>query len=278
MRISHEKLREINDVQVEILKDVSNVCKKLGIKFYMVHGSLLGTIRNQKFVPDDDDIDIAFFREDYERFLEEAPALLNPRYFVQSNKSDKEYPLEFAKVRDSETTYIIEIARHLNINHGIYIDVFPIDYFVPGKTDSRINKLKYKLIKMRIATVWDIKNRSFIKKAIGVMSKILFPSLRGTIKRLEKMITAEKSGEFISVSGGKTKEQGLPKAWFETAVEHTFEGVPVYVPADYDGYLTRIYGDYKTRTLVENKEVDDQNIEINACVVDTEKPYTDYIK
>lgn len=278
MLITHEKMREINDIQVEILRDVVEVCDKLDIKFYMVHGSLLGTIRDHKFVPDDDDIDIAFFRDDYEKFLKEAPKFLKEHYFVQSNKSDAEYPLEFAKVRDSRTTYIIEIAEHLNINHGIYIDVFPIDNFTPGVSNSKINKIKYRLLRGRVACAWKMKNRSKAKKAFDLVCKIAYPSLNGAIKKLEKFLTSQPVGEYVRVSGGKSKEIGIPRKWFETAVEDNFEGVKAYIPCDYDAYLTRIYGDYKNRTLVEKKISDDTNIEINANLVDTKKPFTDYIK
>lgn len=272
-------MREINDVQVEILRDVSEVCKKLGIKFFMVHGSLLGTIRNNSFVPDDDDIDIAFFREDYETFLREAPKLLKPHLFVQSNSSDEEYPLEFSKVRDSRTTYVIEIAKHLNINHGIYIDVFPIDYYPSyGKLRRKFFNLKHKLLKIRIKSVWRLKNVSLAKRISGFLAKLYCPSVKRAVKRIDKMLKSVGEGELIRVSGGKQREQGIPRRWFDKAEESVFEGVPVYIPGGFDDYLKKIYGNYETRTLVEKKDVSEESIEVNACVVDTEKPYTEYIQ
>ena len=64
MILSYTEMAKINAVQTEMLREVTEVCEKLGIKYYMVHGSLLGTIRNGKFVLGDDDIDIAFFRKE----------------------------------------------------------------------------------------------------------------------------------------------------------------------------------------------------------------------
>lgn len=274
MLISHKKLREINDVQVDILKEVSDVCKKLNIKFFMVHGSLLGTIRNNKFVPDDDDIDIALFREDYETFLKEAPKIMPEYYFVQSNSTDNQYPLEFAKVRDSRTTYIIDIAKKLKINHGIYIDVFPIDYYPENKVKAKIYNIKNRLLKLRISCVWDITTKSTLKKIADLVVKCIYPDVKKAIHRLDKNLKYVKNSNLVKVSGGKTKESGIPKFWFKDAINNVFEGVDVYIPSGYDNYLRKIYGEYETRTLVESKEVDDINIEVNACMVDLERPYT----
>ena len=59
MLITHLMLREVNQVQTRILAAVSEACGQLGISFFLVHGSLLGAVRNRGFIPDDDDI---FFR------------------------------------------------------------------------------------------------------------------------------------------------------------------------------------------------------------------------
>jgi lipopolysaccharide cholinephosphotransferase len=278
MLVSKKKLQEINKVQIEILKAVSDVCQRLNIKFYMIHGSLLGTIRNHKFVPNDDDIDIALHRKDYELFIKEAPKMLEDHYFVQTHSTDSGYPLAFGKVRDMRTTYIVQEARHIKMNHGIYIDVFPIDNCRKNGIHSKITEFKYKLLSMRIASVFDLGNESIIKKIVRSGTKLLFPSQAAAIRSREKLLTSYGKRGFIRISGGKPSEQCMPLSWFENAIEDKFEGVPVFIPSEYDEYLKRIYGDYSKRTLIENKISDDQNIEINACIVDTEKPYTLYDK
>lgn len=277
MLISHEKLREINKIQIDILKAVADACKQLNIPFYMVHGSLLGTVRNNKFVPDDDDIDIAIFRDQYEIFLKEAPKFLESRYFVQSHDSDKEYPLEFAKVRDSQTTYVVDVAQNLKINHGIYIDVFPIDFYPESNARAKIKDFQYKLLNLRITSVFSLKNVSFSRKLARFAAKAFYPSISRAIQSRDKLLQSEKEGTLVRVSGGKIAERALPFSWFDKPVQNVFENVPVYIPNEYAKYLTKIYGNYQTITLVENKEVDRDNIEINACVVDTKVLYTNYI-
>lgn len=91
------------------------------------------------------------------------------------------------------------------------------------------------------------------------------------------MLISHKESGLVRISGGKPKEQGIPKSWFETAEKGVFEGVDVWIPGGYSSYLTKIYGDYENRTLLENKEVNDKGVEINACIVDVSKPYTEYV-
>ena len=276
MLISHEQMREINDVQIDILKAVSDVCKALKIEFFMVHGSLLGTIKNHKFIPDDDDIDIALRRNDYELFVKEAPKLLDKHFFVQTCLTDVGYPLEFGKVRDSRTTYVIENSRKLKINHGIYIDIFPIDNCYGGGLISKFYNLKYKLLNMRIASTFDLKGESVVKKTVRLFSKIFNPSYARAVLEREKMLKRCPATGYVRMSGGKTTEQNMPIEWFSKAVPGVFEGVEVFVPEEYDKYLSLIYGEYASRTLVENKVCDEHNIEVNACIIDVNKPYKDY--
>ncbi|MBR3811548.1 MAG: LicD family protein [Agathobacter sp.] len=279
MYLSWDEMKKINDVQVEMLRDVTEACKKLNICYYMVHGSLLGTVRNSKFVPGDDDIDIAFLRKDYETFIEKAPELLNKNYFIQANTTEERYPLEFAKLRDSRTTYVIESARHLPMNHGVYIDIFPIDY-VParGKISKKIFDLRLKLLKFRVRSVWNLPKNSFAKEIVSLIAKVYCPKVRTAVRRIDKMLISDKESALLRVSGGKPKEQGIPKSWFETTEKGVFEGVEVWIPVGYSEYLTKIYGDYENRTLLENKEVNEEGVEINACIVDVSRPYTEYVK
>ena len=79
------------------------------------------------------------------------------------------------------------------------------------------------------------------------------------------------------MTGGKSSEGQMPADWFKEYEKRVFEGITVYIPSGYDSYLKRIYGDYKTRTLVEDKMADDEHVIINAAVVDPNRPYTFYM-
>lgn len=50
-----------------MLKVFAAYCEKHHLQYYLIGGGLLGAVREQKWIPWDDDIDVAMPREDYER-------------------------------------------------------------------------------------------------------------------------------------------------------------------------------------------------------------------
>lgn len=61
----------MNDIQREILlqlKEIDRLCRQHDIPYTLIGGSLLGAIRENGFIPWDNDADIAMTRDAYERF------------------------------------------------------------------------------------------------------------------------------------------------------------------------------------------------------------------
>ena len=62
-----EKRKKIWAVELQILEKFDEICRKHNLTYYAYYGTLLGAVRHQGFVPWDDDLDVAMFRDDYEK-------------------------------------------------------------------------------------------------------------------------------------------------------------------------------------------------------------------
>ena len=60
-------LKQIQQYEVHMLKDLAKVCDDNDIPYYLAGGTLLGAVRHNGFIPWDDDIDINLLINDVKR-------------------------------------------------------------------------------------------------------------------------------------------------------------------------------------------------------------------
>lgn len=150
LELSDQQMKQLRQIELNILQNFIDVCEKLQIQYFVVQGTLLGTIRHQGFIPWDDDIDVGMLRADYEIFIKNGQDLLPDEYFIQTHDTDPAYPHGFAKVRNSHTAFVETTCKDIHMNHGIYIDVFPFDYYPDNWISQRIFEVKKLLLRYRI--------------------------------------------------------------------------------------------------------------------------------
>ncbi len=279
MRLTQEQVDEMNRVQKSLMRLFIDVCEKLNLNYYMVHGSLLGTIKYSNFFPLDDDIDVAMPRYDYDKLLEFGQAFFPDNIVLQSCKSEKEFPLAFAKLRDSNTTFIQTMMKGLKINQGIYIDIFPMDYYPKEQIKRKWLFLLSEIYKARIGTRINYETGEPVwKKILRGVSCVLCPSWEIAVqKRANLYVNISKTNEFIMV-GGKDKERGIPIKWFGEGIQHDFAGLSVRCPKMYAEYMSCIYGDYTNYNPSESYINDDGTVTVSAEVFSTVEPYSAFIK
>ena len=281
MKEKEVNLRELQLVELEILKEFIKVCNELNLIYYLDSGTLLGCIRHGGFIPWDDDIDVSMPREDYEIFLEKGQALLPEKYFIQWYKTEPEFTMNFAKIRNSDTTFIESSVKNSNINHGVYIDIFPFDGYIPQKKLSNfINCKKYTLYNIQIDKKY---TKSYITKSlktklICALSNILYKkkSIQELIQN-EEMIAkkyAYKDSKYVCSYSYfiEPSKHYMPKEYFGDGIMKNFEGIDARVPLKYDKYLTKIYGDYMKLPPEEERVAHHYNE-----IIDLNKSYKIYV-
>lgn len=132
--LTPKQLRKLQLVELDILLELDRICRKHQIDYFLCGGTLLGAVRHGGFIPWDDDVDVGFFREDYEWFCTIfAREADSSRYFLQTWKSDPHYLWNYGKIRRLGTEYVRAGQERMKYRTGISIDVFPYDYLPINK-------------------------------------------------------------------------------------------------------------------------------------------------
>lgn len=258
--------------QLDILVNIIAICKQLNLRYYLLGGTLIGAIRHKGFIPWDDDIDIGMMREDYEIFLEKAPAFFPAHYFLQTVWTDPGYLNCFAKVRNSNTTFIETPVVKRKMNHGVFVDIFPLDYYPEDPAEQRKLDRKKLSYDCRIAAELHLPDAPLKNKLKYFLLKLKYPSCRSIIAKREALFQSVPKSNLIADYGG-FREETCPMEWYGEGVPVSFEGIQVIAPTEYDKLLTQIYGDYMTPPPIEKQEGHHY-----TTALDLEKPYTEYVK
>jgi len=256
MNVVDDVLRKVQLTQLEILLEVDRICKKHNLTYLLWAGTMLGAIRHKGFIPWDDDIDIAMKRDDYEKFLEICKTELSSHYFLQHHKTEPYYILQLAKIRINNTKYVQHSRRTLNIHHGIWIDIFPLDNVFPGSMKENIRCFIVSLL-LRFNTTRNLGvslNSSYIKRILGnLLAKLSFLLINK--KRYDMLVKYlitlfnSKNSEYLNelclhASKNYIKRNLISVNDYYDIIHTNFEGHLFPIPRNYDLFLTNNYGEY----------------------------------
>ena len=119
-----EQTAKIKGHMLDIMDEIHRICIRHGIKYSLIYGSMMGAVLYEGFIPWDDDIDIVFLRDDFERFSAACMAELKPPFFFQSSETDPEFlEPELYKIRKDGTALLESADMHRNIHHGVWVDI-----------------------------------------------------------------------------------------------------------------------------------------------------------
>lgn len=245
-----QDLGELQRTELDILLEFQRLCQRLDLRYYLTAGTLLGAVRHKGFIPWDDDIDVAMPRADYDKLARLAPAAVSPEYVYQEYRVEPNFPYYFAKLRKRGTRVDEPILRAIEMEQGVYIDVFPLDR-CPG---PRRAALLFKAIELLDCAVLARVSTEFVCGYQKPYMRFLWSALRRLPNRalfalregLRKLLGT--GGKDLCTVGG---HHGYPREsyraeWFDAVEELEFEGRRFPAPAGWDGLLKNMYGDYMT--------------------------------
>ena len=270
-------MTELQNKTLELFQVFDKICKKWEIPYFLVCGSVLGAVKYGGFIPWDDDIDVGLLRSDYLRFLSIAPQELPEWCFLQNYKTEENFVHTFSKLRNSNTTFIQKNVERVSMNHGIFLDIFPIDGHPEGKYESKVFELKRKLngwVRYSVYTNHPnskIRYRNKLLRFLGIHKKAY--QAHEYIEKLYAKYLPETSKLWCNYGNWQGKLEYAPKWHYGQGTEAVFEGMTVRIPENYDAYLTQKYGDWRSDPPEEK-----QKTHHHSTIIDVEKSYTYYFE
>lgn len=251
------KIKILQDRLLNLYKDIAPILKENELRYYVMFGTALGACRHDGFIPWDDDFDIAMPRADLERLSRIAKNIL-PKHiqFLDWHilEWDTGYYIAKLQVADRYLVDVTEKESGVELPHGLFIDIFPID----GFPDKKIDKLWW------VLKAWGMKCRSnyrFNKRCLPTLKSkvswcigLFLEHIKPRYKRwTDYMLDKEsllKSVPFGSTKmsiwsetpGDKLEHRLIPIDILGEAKLHVFEDVMVPLPSNAEKFLSIRYG------------------------------------
>lgn len=259
------QLSELQKAELEVLKVFDGICRKNGIKYYLTAGSMLGAVRHHGFIPWDDDIDVAMFRKDYEKFKDNASTLL-PDYMYLSTYETPGH-IWAPKVIDKRSTYQMDgLIKSKEI--GPWVDILVVDGIPSSKIMRSVLKFFYLFTRM-------LYQYSSLSTAVNMHRKgrpwyELLAIKIGSFMHIENMLSTKATGRWYDwvcsrfdadkcenvapLAGARRFKEVVPKKWWGEGTPMQFEDMMAPCPSGWHEYLTYLYGDYMTPPSISERE------------------------
>jgi len=117
-------LKKLQKIELSILKDFDELCKKNDLSYFVVGGTAIGVVRHKGFIPWDDDIDVSMNREDYDKFLKIAEEQYSDKYTILNNDHNNKFPLMNTRWGLKGTEYKTADLKDIPGEFGIFLDIF----------------------------------------------------------------------------------------------------------------------------------------------------------
>ena len=269
----------LQEKMLNLLKVLIKMCEENNLTYFACGGTCLGAVRHDGFIPWDDDLDVFMPRPDYEKLWELCGGLDETgNYMLCRTTREKNYHHRVMQLVDLNTTFINERSVNEDIEHGVYIDIIPMDARAStflGKIEQAVDCILYSVYNIQVLPEFNG------GKAERLATALLLKLVQNPDKRYRIWSSAEK--RMTKYDGNKAEEaielttavsnlrKYRPKSWFESVVKHKFEDTEINLPVEYKKYLKQGFGNY-----MELPPVESRHPRHNTVFVDLDHSYIDY--
>ncbi len=263
-------LQEHQQALCVLLREFDRVCTKLDIPYVLFAGTLLGAVRHQDFIPWDDDLDVLMRRADYDRFMREAPEVVDSESFFLQREFTAHWPMFFSKLRLNGTTCLEKYhPKDPQIHQGVYMDIFPCDNAFESRFGRTVQFVCSKVVIAKSLYREGYYTKSKLKKAFMLLCRAL------PCKPFHRVVKGpKKTGQYVHCFlGGASKlhKSVLPADALEKQIRLPFGSDEFAAPEDYDSILRILYQDYMTLPPAEERKCKE-----HALLVDLTRSFEHY--
>ena len=269
MKYNSDILRQLHRELHDITREVVRVCDEANIPYFIQGGTAIGAHFFGDIVPWDDDIDVMMPYKDYKKLkkiFKKSNNVING-YSLSDFELDHETPHCLARMRFNNSFVPESGTEGLNINSGIWLDIFTYCYCAKSK---KLEKFQSYLLGLTMMLHEKYRNRYKIKNGDNSPNNIAIYRIADklpetirifTIKLLQNIISllgTKKSGKYFCMCDYIHKFHTIDCRIFDDTIPHQFVEREFAIPKDYDWYLSQNYGaDYMTpRKTVIHADVD----------------------
>ncbi|MEH7097780.1 LicD family protein [Neobacillus vireti] len=255
----------------------NKICNKYNLNHFLIGGSAIGAVRHKGFIPWDDDLDIGMLRKDFNKFLEVVKSETSFNYEIQYGFLPNNQFSSFLRIRDKSTTGIIKDEVDRNINHGIFIEIYPFDNVCSIKWVRKLQlKVSAKLLNILTDRFYQV-TCSKIDRVLISIFKILSANRLWKLWNWNCQLFGKFNTKFVdTVALPVYAFKGIHLYYKKDLIQTQkvdFEYTNAYVAKGNDRCLKIHFGDYMQLPPVDQRGAHHQAI----IFYDTQLPYTEYM-
>jgi lipopolysaccharide cholinephosphotransferase len=237
-------LCEVHQLYLKMMVEYHEYCQENNLQYYMEGGTLLGAVRENGFIPWDDDVDFVMPRPDYEKFIK----CYNGQLKIKAFQLDKSFRFPYMKIllKDNDLIRVCDERYKIDGCLQLALDVYPIDGVGnnENKIRNRFNKIKL-LRKMCYLNLTSSKSSNLIKNIFLILIRAMPSTFLMRLQvRFMSSVKFETSSFVTRWRLPCGRYDFYKKDVFGKGVKLNFEGNEFIAPTNYDEILSTIYGDY----------------------------------